>query len=79
VTFALAAVSACGGPGELGEACDSELAEVDDECVTGTLCTKTLEGDLRCQKACREPSDCASGESCNETTAGQSVCQRTAS
>jgi len=58
---------ACGGSGEIGEACDTPGA-TDDECAEGAICDETETGDTLCLQVCEDQEDCAADESCNGVT-----------
>jgi len=57
---------ACGGEGEIGEACGVEGA--DGECVDGAVCGQTKGDDgevLQCLVVCEAQEDCSADEDCN--------------
>lgn len=65
--------AACGGEGEIGEACFKEADA--DECVEGAACAKTKSGDLSCMKVCVAQSDCPSDTECTGAKGTAKVCQ----
>lgn len=62
------AMAGCGGPGALGEECDS-TGLTTDECEDGAICGKYKDDteDLVCLQICNDHAQCnqAAGESCN--------------
>lgn len=55
--------AACGGGGEVGEACDTSGSQ--DECVEGAICDSD-DGDAAvCLAICEVQEDCAADEDCN--------------
>jgi hypothetical protein len=58
--------AACGGGGEIGEACD--VAGSTAPCVEGAVCDTLANGDLVCLELCVEQTDCPDGYDCNGTS-----------
>jgi hypothetical protein len=66
MTCTLACVTACGGEGELGDACGESGVE-DGECVDGAICAKRGDAaeELECLEVCTDKAQCAATEDCN--------------
>ncbi len=64
VVFAL--IAACSGRGDVGESCKTGGST--DECVSGSICSKTISGAQTCQKVCVDQKDCPTGTTCNGVT-----------
>ena len=62
----LVLILACGGRGDIGESCKTGGST--DECVAGSICSKTLSGAQTCQKVCVDQKDCPTGTTCNGVT-----------
>lgn len=55
--------AACGGEGEVGEACDTSGSQ--DECVEGAICDSGDGEGAVCLAICEVQEDCAADEDCN--------------
>lgn len=70
-----AAVTSCGGGGELGEEWGEEGA-TDGECAEGLVCGKPGDGDaLECLTICVDQADCPSDQECNGLTGSVKACR----
>jgi hypothetical protein len=69
----LSSLAACGGAGEIGEACSKQSDP--DECVDEAFCAKNKSAELECMQICTSQSDCPEKTECTGSKETIKVCQ----